>query len=222
MLVKTTDDTPLKHTIIEYDFFIKQTSHTMKTPRYSTKGVGFLDTFVIDLLMPYFDATVSKFRTVFKNELAKVNQDPNVVQFYCDPYVAYKGHKLYTDYIVTNARSGTDVSSYFGDALERESDFLDSYINKLDIIESDHNFLSLWAKSLFSVKAIPASNRRSPDYQYSLHKYAIPMFLKTNPWLEEFLEDNKNFIIPAHLKDTYSKADSLLLQYVSYNLVCNI
>ena len=221
MLVKTTEDVPLKHTIIEYDYFIKQLSYRSKTTGYSSKGTGFINTFVIDLLMPYFLATLNEFRTVFKDELGKLNQDPQVIHFYNDPYVSYKGHKIYTDFIVTNSPTGTNVDSYFGDALEKNNAFLDSYIQKIDILESDYNFLSLWARSVFNAKAIQSSNRRSTNYQYSLCKYAIPMFLKTNPWLEEFLEDNKNLTIPEYLKETYMKVENILLKYVSYNLICN-
>lgn len=221
MLFKAISDAPLKHTIIEYDFFLLQVANPRKaSSKYYSQGTAYINTFIIELMYPYFESLIKEFHTKFKDEIAKVNSDPTVQEGKYDPAITYKGRILYTDLLGMAGIPTLWVDDYFRKAKESEKDFLDFYVDKLNVLSDDYAFLSLWARSLFTTTICKTDGYKEP--KLSLNKWAIPMFLKTNPWLEEFLEDNKSLVMPQHLKETYNKADNILLKYVSYNLVCSI
>lgn len=212
MLVKTMKDVPLKYPLIEYDSFQTQ----ICTRRADNPQFSYL---VIDILMPYFDSLIGQFQSKFKVLLDKVRSNPNVLYSEKNVAITWKGTILYLDVLNVFGAPVIYADKVFTKEKETEAEFLDEYKTKIETLQSDYAFLSMWARSLFNHSATKV--KYGYEYQYSLNKWALPMFLKTNPWLEEFLEDNKILSVPTHLKETYTKAENILLKYVSYNLICS-
>jgi hypothetical protein len=169
------------------------------------------DLFVLGIIYPYY----KNIKRNFYNQC--IEADPKIKEFIYknieyDVYLEYKGRALYID--PENSHSFTEYIQY---PISEEYDCVKKFYGQLEKIESDLQYLTLWARPSFK----QFYDRKVYSVFLDLQKYISPMFLKSNVSLSMLLEDLDRYERPKD-NQTLQRAEDILSFYVGFNLVCSI